>query len=373
MSSILLKIALFTLSLIVVVLFVFPRITVRGASASHVVISEVQLATATLSTDEFVELYNPTLTDVSLSDWHLIKRTAAGTPSILVATMSGTIKSHGYFLIGSSDYSGTVSADITYSNTANSLADNNTVVLGNNQNIIIDEVGFGSAIASETATTTNPAAGKSKERKASSSSTKDTMKIGGVDEFTGNGEDTDNNASDFVLRDIPQPQNSHSALEPVLLPTPTNTPSPTNTPTPTPTLTPTPTPSNTPTSTPTDTPVPTNTPSPTPTDTPTPTPTQTPTETPTETPTSTPTPTDTPIPTETPTPTDTPSPTPTESIMPASTFTPTPTVPQETLTPTPTKMPVFTPFHLSCTVEYKTFRIFLVTIRFPLISCKIIR
>lgn len=73
--------------------------------------------------------------------------------------------------------------------------------------------------------------------------------------------------------------NAGAAVQ-ALLP-PTSTPTPTLTPTPIPTDTPTPTPTFTPTPTPTSTPTPTNTP--TPTATPTPTPTDTPTPTPTPT------------------------------------------------------------------------------------------
>ena len=42
------------------------------------------------------------------------------------------------------------------------------------------------------------------------------MGIGGADEFEGNGYDSDNNASDFVQRTIPQPQNSSSPSEPAI-------------------------------------------------------------------------------------------------------------------------------------------------------------
>jgi hypothetical protein len=40
------------------------------------------------------------------------------------------------------------------------------------------------------------------------------MIAGGADEFLGNGYDSDNNLNDFILRDIPEPQNSGSEKEP---------------------------------------------------------------------------------------------------------------------------------------------------------------
>ncbi len=115
---------------------------------------------------------------------------------------------------------------------------------------------------------------------------------------------------------------------PIITPTPTNSPTPIPTSTPTPTVVPTNTPTPIPTSTPTPTVAPTNTPTPIPTSTPTPTVAPTSTPTPTVAPTSTPTP----IPTSTPTPTVAPTNTPT----PIPTSTPTPTVvPTNTPTPTP--------------------------------------
>jgi hypothetical protein len=85
------------------------------------------------------------------------------------------------------------------------------------------------------------------------------------DEFKGNGEDSDNNSNDFIVRATAQPQNSASSTEPAsVTPTPTSSITPTVTPlsTPTPTITITPTPTLTPT--PTATPTPTSTPTPTP-------------------------------------------------------------------------------------------------------------
>lgn len=141
------------------------------------------------------------------------------------------------------------------------MADNNTVLIYSNNGInLIDKVGFGSAQDSEVTTETNPTAGTSRERRASSTSTSQTMAIGGFDEFAGNGEDTNNNANDFVLRNSPQPQNSLSTIEPVPTQTPKN--APTEAPSPTPTETETPTPTSTPSPTPTDIPTPTNTPTP---------------------------------------------------------------------------------------------------------------
>lgn len=95
------------------------------------------------------------------------------------------------------------------------------------------------------------------------------MGPGGIDEFEGNGQDTDNNSSDFVPRLVPQPQNSQSAEEPITpTVTPTLSPTPSETPTEAPTLSPSPSPTVEPTATPSPSPEP----SPTSTINPTPTP-----------------------------------------------------------------------------------------------------
>lgn len=279
--------------LVLCLVFVLSQKTsqVLSASANHVVISEIQIA-GTTPTDEFIELYNPTDQDIDMAGWKLARKTAAGTePLDLVASLSGIIPSKGYFLIASENYDGDTTPDITYATASGSVASNNTVLLYGNQQatLVIDKVGLGSANDRETQTVANPAANKSIERKAHQGSTSESMAVGGSDEFLGNGEDTDNNNSDFVVRNIPQPQNTNSPKEPPVA-TPTNTHSPTSTFTLTPTQTPTPTSTFTPSPTSTPTPTQTATPSPTPANsyTPTPTPSLTPTQAPSATPTPTP-------------------------------------------------------------------------------------
>lgn len=357
------------------------------SATDHVVISEIMVGKSGVGNadNEFIELYNPTNSDVNLLGWRL-RRRAGSTDANLIASMSGIVPSHGFFLITSPESSSSSSADLLYS-TASRIAANNGVFLYSDAGTtLVDLVGMGSSTASETATVDNPSPDTSIERKAKSASTSLTMAIGGTDEFEGNGEDTGNNANDFVTRNIPQPQNSLSSIEPPLLsPTPSLTPTvtPTGNPTDTPTLTPTSTPTNTPTVTPTGTLSPTETPTPTlnPTLTPTSTPTNTPTATPTLTPTNSPTPTSTqtPTPTVNPTvtltPTNTPSPTPTVTTVPLNSPTPTLTI-TPTLTPSPTGRPnpfPFTNISLLCDVTYQTIHTHFITIQFPRILCRIVK
>ncbi|MBI3443367.1 lamin tail domain-containing protein [Candidatus Woesebacteria bacterium] len=337
-----------TLSRIVIVLLAiftllvflsFNPVRKTLSAASHIVISEVQISGdgANPSDDEFVELYNPTDSDVVMSGWKLTRKNSSGTSANLVSNLNGTIPAHRYFLIvDGNGYNGSVTVDTTYSAPSNALTNNYTVLLFDDTSTLVDKVGFGTATDPEnTVFSTNPSANSSIERKANSSSDESSM-VSGIDQFAGNGEDTNNNANDFVLRTTPDPQNSSSSPEPEIVPTPT--PTPTEEPTPTeipPTLTPSPTLT------------------PTPTETPTPTQTPTPTLEPTSTPTPTNQPTQTPTPTVTPTitPTSTPSPTPTSS-------------------PKPTPHIIFESPRWMCFLTQRQITFFGVTFTFPRIVCE---
>lgn len=279
--------------------FYLHRPSLTLSATNHVVISEVQIGgggDTSVTTDEFVELYNPNSESVDISGWKLMKKTAAVDAVVTLVSIvpgSTSIPGHGYYLIAHTDYDGSVSEDLTYSDT--SFSTNNTVILTDSSDTVIDKVGMGTANDKENASASSPANNRSIERKASSSSTSETMSAGGLDQFLGNGEDTDDNSLDFVYRTLVQgvdPQNSSSPTEPIEA-TPIPTQMPTNTPTPTT--------EPSPTSTPTVTPSPTETPSPTVTPTDIPAPSLTPTSIPA---------TPTPIATITPTPSDFPSPTP---------------------------------------------------------------
>jgi hypothetical protein len=370
---------------------------------NHIVISEIQAA-GTVANDEFVELYNPTNDPVSIGGWRLTKKTAAGTQSTLTASLSGSIKPHGFLLIAHPSYTGSTSADLLYSSTSSGIAANNTVLLYSDAGTtLVDKVGMGTATDVEASAAANPPTSGSVERKANTTATAVSMAIGGTDEFAGNAEDTDHNDTNFIVRTTSQPQNSSSTVEPEdLTPSPTPSPLPSTSPTPseTPTVTPTTTVTGSPTETPTVTPSPTefitSTPSPTvtptttPTMTPSSTPSMTPSQTPTNTPTMTPSATPTVIPTNSPTPTttQTPSPTVTTSPIPSATTTPSPTLtltvtptmtttatstPTMTMSPTPTPGSVFRPLSLKCEVTYRTIKTHLLTFQFPQFHCHVVR
>ena len=264
--------------------------TYVNSQVDHVVISEIQIAGSSAS-DEFVELYNPTGSDIIMEGWRLSRKNSAGTQANLVANLNGTIPAHGFFLITHPDVEETYGADAIYSAASNALTNNFTVLLYSDTGItLVDKVGFGEPNDFETAPfPENPISGQSIERKAQATSTSESMSSGGMDEFMGNGYDTNDNSNNFVIREVAQPQNSQSAKENPTLVSPTPEPTLTVTPTadPTPTIEPTSTPM------PTLTVTPTNQPSPSPTVTqPSPTVTQ---PSPTVVPTTAPEPTPTPL------------------------------------------------------------------------------
>jgi hypothetical protein len=226
-----------------------PMIAKAATDNSNVVISQVQTGGVTAS-DEFVELYNPTNTNIDITGWSLKRKTAmqTGIGTTLVASLSGTISPHTYFLIVSPQYTGSVHGDISYSSGSTIGATDNTVLIYNNDNTPIDKVGMGAALDFEgSGSAQNPIPGGSIERKP--------LTIGD------NGSDTDNNTNDFILLATSMPRNSASpaaAVVPTMTPEPTETPIPTTTPelTETPTGIPTPTVSPTPSQMPSPTPTP---------------------------------------------------------------------------------------------------------------------
>lgn len=196
--------------------------------ASHVVISEVYggggNSGATYKND-FIELYNPTLSAVDLTGWSVQYASATGTGNWAATTLSGSIAPKGFYLIQqSAGTGGTLDlptpdkiGTLTLSGTTGKILLSNSATPQTGANPvnanIIDKVGFGTANGYEgtapAPATTNTT---SIERKASATSNATTMGVGGTEEFAGNGYDSDENSSDFIVR-APNPQNS-SVTEP---------------------------------------------------------------------------------------------------------------------------------------------------------------
>ena len=211
-----------TLRFLIIFLLIMGGFFISGknsfaATADHLVISEVQISSTTVD-DEFIEIFNPTDNPVDITDWRLSRKTSGGELSnILTKFPSRIIPAHSYLLVVSPEYNVTshngIIGDLTYSTTQR-LAANNTIILYSDAGItIVDKVGFGTAADKEESTITNPPTNQSLERKASEFSTPATLSAGGMEESSGNGYDSGNNANDFVIQTTPNPQNSSSPTE----------------------------------------------------------------------------------------------------------------------------------------------------------------
>lgn len=208
---------------LVLFLFVFISLWPHVASATvdSLVISQVQITGGSgQTTSDFVEIFNPTSTDIDLNGMRLVKRTQSGTEDILMKswTESAIVPANGYYLWANSNFTTiTVPADVTTSGT---LADNNGIALRHGPNdtgTVIDSVAWGSAanvFVEGSVFATNPGAGEVLMRTE--------------------GADTDNNSVDFTIGSA-NPRNSTFAPGPIPAPTPSPTPTPDPTPTPTPT------------------------------------------------------------------------------------------------------------------------------------------
>jgi len=167
--------------------------------ADHLVISEVLVEPSGRQSDyEFVELYNPTGGTVTIGGWTIAYKSGTGTSFSTVATVpSGrVIGPYGFFLVGGGKV--VPSPDVV----DRSLGFNATsghIALRNTAGVIVDKVGYGSAIDPEGAAAPSPPLTQSLERLPGASAP--TM---------GNGQDGDNNSVDFAVRPLPQPQNSTS-------------------------------------------------------------------------------------------------------------------------------------------------------------------
>ena len=187
---------------------------------NHLVISEIMAgAGQDRSDEEFVELYNPTDNAVSFLDWSLKRKTsqnATSTKNLVANFPTSTIAAKSFFLIAHKDYIDTITPDLIYSNNSNPLAyDDDAVILYNSVGEIVDEVYY-----------QNIEAGKSWERKAAVDNQCATASSSG--EFLGNGCDTDSvddfsaeggPASNWEIRQTPNPQNLQSFPEPRTSPT----------------------------------------------------------------------------------------------------------------------------------------------------------
>ena len=173
----------------VFLLFLIPHLAKAEITADHLVISEVQTSQgAGLTTNDFVEIYNPTDNDIDLNGYRLVKRTKTGTSDTTIKswTSSTVIPARTYYLWVNSSYSD-LTGDVVTSQT---LADNNAVAIrfgAEDTGDIIDAVAWGenqSTLVEGSVFVDNVPDNQSIERTV----------------------DTQNNASDFRINTTPSPR-----------------------------------------------------------------------------------------------------------------------------------------------------------------------
>lgn len=197
-------------------------IDVVTAAADHLVISEVVTGGASAS-DELIEIYNPTIEALPLEGLELVYVTASGATITRRAAWdagAAALPAASHLLVAHELGLYAQIADVTYAS-GMSATGGSVALRIQGAASAVDAVGWGSATSAwfEGTAVAAPAAGASVERL-----------LGGT---AGSGTDTDDNASDFVERPVPDPQNLGSV--PVPVPGATPPPSPTSSPTPAPT------------------------------------------------------------------------------------------------------------------------------------------
>jgi predicted extracellular nuclease len=211
-----------------VVFLTFAQL-VQAQIANHVVISEVYGGggnSGAKYTHDFIELYNPTRSDIVMTNWSVQYTSATGpggnTPRWGATTFSGTIKAGSYFLIQQAMGTGGTVA-LPTPDVTGSLAMAGTagkVILSNNNEVftipnptssaIVDVVGFGSTAnfyegSGPTTTLTN----STSAQRASGENDMDEIVL---ETGAGNGWDSNDNSIDFKVGE-PTPKNSASPAE----------------------------------------------------------------------------------------------------------------------------------------------------------------
>ena len=186
-------------------------ICIGGGWADHLVISQIQLEGdgASALEDEFVEIYNPTPTSITLAGESLQWKAVGGAYSVHVFGAGASVPAHGWFLLTRAGYNGPVAPDELNADYAMPspggnlfLVSDGSSLSGNcpNDSRIIDRVAYGTGSCPEGAPTPQPAANNSVDRKPGGS--------------CGNGQDTGNNAADFSLQSPANPHNRLSTPQP---------------------------------------------------------------------------------------------------------------------------------------------------------------
>lgn len=154
------------------------------STTCHVVINEVQpVGMSGSPNDNFVELYNPCMTGVDLTNYGLLYRTPAGTTDLGVAMLSGMfIPPLGLLLLASDGYTGPGPIDVAYPSFPLQSSGGGLGLVELSTNVVADSVGWGNATNAYVESSPAP-----------------TPPIGQTIARIPNGVDTNNNQIDFLV------------------------------------------------------------------------------------------------------------------------------------------------------------------------------
>ena len=167
-----------------------------GGGDALMSVNELMTGVTGAASDEFVEIVNTGTAAADLSGWKLVYRSAAGTSDVVLATIpDGTsLAVGGFYLLGGADYVSGPAADQSYSTSI--AATGGGVGIRDADGNLVDSVGWGTATNAFVEGTVAAAPGTTEAPGTS---------IGRAPD----GDDTNDNAADFVVDDSPTPKGSN--------------------------------------------------------------------------------------------------------------------------------------------------------------------
>jgi hypothetical protein len=167
-----------------------------GGGDAAMSVNELMTGVTGAATDEFVEIVNTGTAAADLSGWKLVYRSADGTSDVVLATVpDGTsLAAGGFYLFGGAGYVSGPAADQSYSTSI--AATGGGVGIRDADGNLVDSVGWGTATNAFVEGTVAAAPGTTEAPGTS---------IGRVPD----GDDTNDNAADFVVDDSPTPKGSN--------------------------------------------------------------------------------------------------------------------------------------------------------------------
>jgi len=165
------------------------------ATPCHLVVNEVQTQTTQAASEEFVEIYNPCSSAVTVAGFKLGYRAATNTnpasssDSSTLYTFTGSLAAGAYFVLGGSSFTGTKSGSL-----ASGLATSGAVALRDAGGAIVDSVAFGTV-----------STGNAFIETAAAPLPPSLTSPGGSIERLPNGADTNDNSHDFSTANTATP------------------------------------------------------------------------------------------------------------------------------------------------------------------------